>query len=73
MIYAPYCKLSKELKNGIKISIGQAIFKLWLKTFKMMFGSKTQNRLAYLTFDAIFEFFVQFTLQSIYYFSRRCW
>ena len=37
-----HCKLSKELENGIEI-IGQAVFKLWIKTFKTLFGSITQE------------------------------
>ena len=32
MIYASYSKVSKELKNGIEILIGQVVFKLWIKT-----------------------------------------
>ena len=31
-MYASFSKLSKELKNGIEILVGQAIFKLWIKT-----------------------------------------
>ena len=43
-----------ELKNGIKISVGQALFKLWIKTVKMMFWSITQELLiAYLNSNAI--------------------
>ena len=34
MIYAFYSKLSKELKNGIEILVGQAVFK---------YGSNIQN------------------------------
>ena len=30
-------KLSKEFKNGIEILVGQAAFKLWIKTVKIMF------------------------------------
>ena len=30
-------KLLKELKNGIKILVGQAVFKLQIKTVKMLF------------------------------------
>ena len=45
MIYASYSKLFKELKNGIEISVGQAIFKLWIKTIKMLFGSITPEPL----------------------------
>ena len=36
-------KLSKELKNGIEILVGQAVFKLWIKTVKIMFWSITQE------------------------------
>ena len=39
-----FSKLFKELKNGIKILVGQAVFKLWIKTVKM-FGSITQEPL----------------------------
>ena len=31
IIYASYIKLSKELKNGIAILVGQVVFKLWIK------------------------------------------
>ena len=50
MIYASYSKLSKKLKNGIEISVGQAAFELGIKTFKMMFGSITQEPLCLLKF-----------------------
>ena len=52
-IYASYSKLSKELKNGIEILVGQAAFKLWIKTVKMLFGSITQEPLGLPKFDAI--------------------
>ena len=45
MIYASYSKLSKELKNGIEILEGQAVFKLWIKIVKMLFGSIIQEPL----------------------------
>ena len=35
--YASYKKLFKELKNGIEISVGQAVFKLQIKTVKILF------------------------------------
>ena len=44
-IYASYTKLIKELKNGIEILVGQALFKLAIKTVKMLFGSITQELL----------------------------
>ena len=34
IMYASYSKLSKELKYGIGILLGQAIYKLWIKTVK---------------------------------------
>ena len=43
MIKASYSKLSKELKNGIEILVGQAVFKFKIKTFKMLFGSITEE------------------------------
>ena len=33
---ASQSKLSTELKNGIRILVGQAVFKLWIKTVKIM-------------------------------------
>ena len=38
-------KKKKKKKNGIEIWVGQAIFKLWIKTVKMLFGSITQEPL----------------------------
>ena len=35
----------KELKNGIEISVGQAVFKLSIKTVQMLIGSITQELL----------------------------
>ena len=43
MIHVSYSKLSSELKNGIEILVGQADFKLWIKTVKMLFWSITQE------------------------------
>ena len=40
-----HSKLFKELKNGIEILVGQAVFKLWIKTVKILFGSITQEPL----------------------------
>ena len=37
MNYAPYKKLFKELKNGIEILVGLAVFKSQIKTVKMLF------------------------------------
>ena len=36
MNYASYKKLFKELKNGIEILVGQAVFKLKIKIVKML-------------------------------------
>ena len=47
---ASYSKLSKELKYGIEILIGQAVFKLWIKTVKILFWSITQELLGLLKF-----------------------
>ena len=47
-------KMSKELKNGIEILVVQAVYKLRVKTVKILFWSIMKNRLAYLNFDAIF-------------------
>ena len=34
--YASYKKVFKELENGIEILVGQAVFKLYVKTIKML-------------------------------------
>ena len=67
MIYASYSKLPKKLKNGIEILVGQAVFKLWIKTVKILFGSITQEPLGLPNFHAIFEFLGQLTAGCIYY------
>ena len=47
----------KELRNGIEILVDQADFKLQIKTAKMLcLDQYLKIRLAYLNFDAIFEF-----------------
>ena len=35
--------MSKELKNGNEILVGQAVFKFWIKTVKILSGSTTQK------------------------------
>ena len=47
-MHASESNLSKELKNGIKILVGPAVFKLWFKTVKIMFWSVTQEQLGLL-------------------------
>ena len=64
MIYASYSKLPKNLKNGIEILVGRAVFKLWIKTVKMLFGSITQKPLDLPNFHAIFEFLGQLTADA---------
>ena len=44
-------------RNGAEILVGQAVFKLWIKTVKIMFSSITQEPLDLLNFNAIYEFF----------------
>ena len=68
-----YSKLSKEFKRGIEILVGQVVFKLWIKTVKMLFASITQELVGLPKFDAICEFLGQFTIRCIYHFSKRCW
>ena len=45
MNYTAYKKLFKELKNGIEILVGQAVFKLQIKTVKMLVLDWTQEHL----------------------------
>ena len=40
MNYASYSKMLKELKNGIEILVGQAVFRLQIKTIKILFLDK---------------------------------
>ena len=48
--YASLRKLSKELKIDFEILAGQAVFKLWIKTVKILFWSIIQEPLALLKF-----------------------
>ena len=41
-----YSKLSKELKDGIEISVDQLVFKLKIKTVKILLESVTQKLLS---------------------------
>ena len=50
MMHASQSKSSKELKPGIEILVGKTIFKLWIKTVKIMFWSITQELLNLLKF-----------------------
>ena len=42
--------MSKELKNSIQILVDQVVFKLWIKTVKILFWSVTQELLGLLKF-----------------------
>ena len=48
-----YSRLFKEFKMALKFLVSQAVFKLWIKTVKMLFGSITQEPLGLPIFDAI--------------------
>ena len=52
------------------LKLGQSVFKLWIKTVKILFWSITQELLAYLNFTDIFEFLGQFSIRRIYFFQR---
>ena len=58
IIYASCSKLSKELKNDTEILVGQAVFKLWIKTAKILFWSITQEPLDLLKFQCYFFYFL---------------
>ena len=47
------------------------VVKSLIQTVKMLFGSITQERLAYLNFDAIFEFLGQFTKMNLLFFNKN--
>ena len=53
-IYASKSKLSKELKNGIETLVDKTVFKLWIKTVKILLGSITQELLGLLKFQCYF-------------------
>ena len=55
-MYASYSELSQELKNGIEILVGRAVFKLCIKTVKMLLGSNTQEPLGLPKCWCYFEF-----------------
>ena len=59
-VHAFYSKLSKELKNGTDILVGQAVLKLWIKKVKMLFGSITQEPLG----------LPKFTIRCISFFKK---
>ena len=52
-MYTSKSKLSKELKNGIGILVGQAVFKLRIKTVKILLWSITQELLGLLKFSSL--------------------
>ena len=69
---ASWSKLSKKLKKGIEILADQAVFKLWIKTVKILFWSITQELLDLLKyyFNAIFEFLGQSYIRCMYHFQK---
>ena len=72
LIDASYSKLSKEFKKGIEILEGQAILKLWIKTFKMLYGSTTQEPLGLPKF-LCFLFSVSWTIyykMHVFFFQK---
>ena len=64
-------KLSKELKNCIKIWVGQAVFELLIKTKFWLFWSIDYKLLRPTEISMPFEFFGQFALRCMYYFFQR--
>ena len=69
-VYILYSKLSKKLKNIIRILVGLAVLELLIKTIFWLFWSTTEKLLGLLKIDAIFEFLGQFTIRSIYFFQK---
>ena len=72
MVYVSYGKLSKKLKNSIKIKVGEAVLELLIQ--KQHFGWFDLYRiLTYLDFNAILEFLEHFFYKMhICYFSKKC-
>ena len=69
-MYASYKKIFKELKNGIEILVGQAVFLSYRsRQSKCCFWiNNSRTTWPTLIFDAFFEFFGQFTIRCKYYF-----
>ena len=70
IIYASYSKLSKELKNSIKIKVGQAIFELLIQK-QHIYNLKTACpiKISMPFLSSLNNFFIRF----IICFSRSCW
>ena len=49
-----HSKLLKELKNGIEILLGHAVFKLWTNTVKILFRAIIQEPLGLPKFLMLF-------------------
>ena len=58
-------KLFKELKNGSEISVAQVVFKLQIKTVKMLFWIDN-SRIAWPIAYVIFEFLGLFTIYKMH-------
>ena len=57
---------------ALKFIVSQAVFELQIKTVKMLLlDQRLKNRLAYLNFDAIFEFLGQFTFKMYILFFKK--
>ena len=56
--------MSKELKNGNGILVGQAVIRLWIKTVILLFWSITQEPLDLLKFKCFFFLSFLFSLFS---------
>ena len=72
IICGPDSKFSKELKNAIEILVGEVLFKLWIKTVKIMFWSRTTWPTSILCFFWVL-WTVCFQMHTFAYFSQRCW
>ena len=69
-----FWKIVQGTQNGTEILVGQAVFQLWIKAAKMLFGSVTQEPLGLLKFWCYF--WVPWTIyykMHILLFSERCW
>ena len=73
IIYASYSKLSKELKNSIKIKVGQAVLELLIQKQHLTVWSITWKPLGLLKCQC--HFWVPWTVfvRCMCYFSKRCW
>ena len=62
---------TRNSRIGIENLVGQEVFYVMAQNSQIMFDQYLKNCMAYLNFNAIFEFLEQYTIRCIYHFSKR--